>query len=214
VTTDLVEPGKRSTEESRRTPGADPHGLVEAQGPTPISISRPTVPTLPVSPGLRAVSARERDILGVGVETVGTDAGRRPPSIPCFPAIPSCTDRIVRSGEPHQSRIPPSHRCCGDRAAAENRQRFGKSAARACTRTRVDACKPRRMHLRSPAARRPPQGFDPRAAGDDRAGRGDRHRPVHGQRRRNRLRRPGVIVSYAIAAIARWPWFSACRRWR
>ena len=88
----------------------------------------------PHTPGFHAdasrLLARERDVLGVGVETVGTDAGQ---AGGLRSAVPESHDHArrgqVRPGEPAQSRSAAADRRGRDRRAAEDRERQRQPAA-------------------------------------------------------------------------------------
>jgi kynurenine formamidase len=71
--------------------------------------SPPTAAQSGVRCGCVAALAHDRDVLGVGVETIGTDAGRPGRSTRRFPITRSCTAPEVRSGEPGKlDRLPPT----------------------------------------------------------------------------------------------------------
>ena len=75
--------------------------------------------------------ARERDILGVGVETVGTDAGQAcdlqsDVSLPYHHAW----RESFWLGQPYQPRPASAHGCGGDSPSAEDREWLGKPVAR------------------------------------------------------------------------------------
>ena len=84
--------------------------------------------------------AKERDILGVGVETVGTDAGQAPTFEPMFPChtIMHGSNRFGLASLTNLDQLP-AHGRGGDRAAAEDRQRLGQPAARAGARARLSS---------------------------------------------------------------------------
>ena len=138
-----------------RTPGCwcAPTGR-NAQIPSSFSISRTTARTRPgfirkCVPFL----AKERDILGIGVETVGTDAGQAAtfdPMFPCHTIMHGANQ--IRACEPYQSRQAAADRRDRHRAAAQDRQRLGQSAARAGARARLSASWPN-VHLRVKSSR-------------------------------------------------------------
>ena len=96
----------------------------------------------PHSPGFDADASRllahDRDVLGVGVETIGTDAGQAGTFDPPFPeSHDHARRRQVRAGEPVQSRSAAADRRGRDRRAAEDRERQRQPAARARDRART-----------------------------------------------------------------------------
>jgi kynurenine formamidase len=113
--------------------GSDPHRLVASQGGEGVPQRRPDGSHTPgFHPQCVPFLAKERDILGVGVETVGTDAGQAL-RLRAHVSLPYHHARLepLRSREPHQSRQAAADRRHRHRAAAEDRQRLGQSAARA-----------------------------------------------------------------------------------
>ena len=96
-------------------------------------------------PGFRSASAcrssrKERDILGVGVETVGTDAGQAHSFDPMFPChtIMHGSNKFGLASLTNLDQLPADGRG-GDRAAAEDRQWLRQPAARAGAGSRLAA---------------------------------------------------------------------------
>ena len=74
----------------------------------------------------------ERDVLGFGTETIGTDAGQAAHFLPPYP-VPLLHARrgTLRPAMPDQSRFAAADRQFADRAAAENPERQRQPVARA-----------------------------------------------------------------------------------
>ena len=81
--------------------------------------------------------ATDRDVLGVGVETIGTDAGQAGRSIRRFRITTSCTATASSAWRASAISIDCRHRRRRDRRAAEDRQRQRQPAPRHRTRTRT-----------------------------------------------------------------------------
>jgi hypothetical protein len=96
-------------------------------------------PHAPASTRTRRLLAHDRDVLGVGVETIGTDAGQAGRSTRRSPITRSCT--APASSAWRASAISTSFRRRGGRhrRAAQDRERKRKSAARHCDRAVSDA---------------------------------------------------------------------------
>ena len=117
----------------RRRVGAAAHRLEQADDAERVSQRRRR---RPAQSGLRSrrrsrLLARDRDVLGVGVETVGTDAGQAGTFDPPFPESHDHARRgQVRPREPVQPRSAAADRRRRDRRAAQDRERQRQPAAR------------------------------------------------------------------------------------
>ncbi len=109
------------TDWSKRT-GAEKFLNIKEDGPHTPGFHPDTLPFL----------TKQRDILGVGVETVGTDAGQAATFNPMFPVSHAdARGESFRARELDESGSAAADRRHRDRAALEDRQRLGQSAARA-----------------------------------------------------------------------------------
>ena len=123
-----------------RRVGAAAHRLEQAhRSRRSSSTCRPTVRTARDSTRRTSeLLANDRDVLGVGVETVGTDAGQAGTFDPPFPNHTiDARRRQVRAGEPVQPRPAAGDRRGRDRGAAQDRERQRQPAARAGDRAGV-----------------------------------------------------------------------------